>query len=255
VNWSGFDGRPSVSADGLIMVFDRNHDRTVNTLFMATRANQNEAFGTPLNLGISGASPSISADGLMLFYMGFDAEPPDCDIFVTTRPTRDASFGPPQLLGPEVNSEMCECDPDISYDGSTLHFVRTDIFRIPGNIDGSFLKYADLWEVAIISQLAGDYNADGVVDAADYVVWRHGLGTTYTQADYDVWRAHFGQSAGSGAAGYPLGASPAPLSAEVPEPAVVLIILTAMSPILSRRTPGMYARAENERLHHSKKLF
>ena len=47
--------------------------------------------------------------------------------------------------------------------------------------------------------LAGDYNSNGVVDAADYVVWRKGLGTTYTQADYDVWRAHFGQTAGSGA--------------------------------------------------------
>jgi hypothetical protein len=180
----------------------------------------------------------------MLFYMGFDAEPPDCDIFVTTRPTRDAAFGPPQLLGPDVNSEMCECDPDISYDDSTLHFVRTDIFRIPGNIDGSFLKYADLWEVAIISQLAGDYNADGVVDAADYVAWRHGLGITYTQADYDLWRANFGQTAGSGAAGYALRASAEPLSAGVPEPSALLMSLTAMILYLSRRRSGMkFARA------------
>ena len=44
--------------------------------------------------------------------------------------------------------------------------------------------------------LPGDYNRDGVVDAADYVVWRKGMGTTYTQGDYDVWRAHFGASLG-----------------------------------------------------------
>ena len=37
--------------------------------------------------------------------------------------------------------------------------------------------------------LPGDYNANGVVDAADYIVWRKGLGTIYTQNDYNVWRA------------------------------------------------------------------
>src|SRR6478752_202912 len=46
--------------------------------------------------------------------------------------------------------------------------------------------------------LPGDFNNNGVVDAADYVMWHKGLGTTYTQTDYDVWRAHFGQTAGSG---------------------------------------------------------
>jgi hypothetical protein len=55
--------------------------------------------------------------------------------------------------------------------------------------------------------LLGDYNQDGIVDAADYVVWRKSQGTTvakYTgadgsgngvvdQDDYGVWRAHVGQ--------------------------------------------------------------
>ena len=42
------------------------------------------------------------------------------------------------------------------------------------------------------ANLAGDYNQNGTVDAADYVVWRNGLGTTYTQDHYDIWRANFG---------------------------------------------------------------
>ena len=52
--------------------------------------------------------------------------------------------------------------------------------------------------------LAGDYNNNGIVDAADYVLWRNGgpLQNDPTPgvqpADYDVWRAHFGQTAGSG---------------------------------------------------------
>ena len=37
--------------------------------------------------------------------------------------------------------------------------------------------------------LAGDYNQNGSVDAADYIVWRNGLGTTYTQEHYTIWRA------------------------------------------------------------------
>jgi hypothetical protein len=55
--------------------------------------------------------------------------------------------------------------------------------------------------------VAGDYNGNGVVDAADYTVWRDHLGQSFTmsnditrgvvdQADYDVWRANFGQTAG-----------------------------------------------------------
>jgi hypothetical protein len=65
--------------------------------------------------------------------------------------------------------------------------------------------------------LSGDFNLDGSVDAADYVVWRNGLGTAYTQDDYGAWRANFGKTAGNGAARYPLGASAESLSAAVPE--------------------------------------
>jgi autotransporter-associated beta strand protein len=75
--------------------------------------------------------------------------------------------------------------------------------------------------------LAGDYNNNGVVDAADYVVWRKGLGTTYTQNDYDVWRAHFGQTAGSG--------SGAVANAAVPEPATLLQIFLAAAVATIRR--------------------
>ncbi len=34
----------------------------------------------------------------------------------------------------------------------------------------------------------GDFNGDGRVDAADYVLWRRGFGTTYNQNDYNNWR-------------------------------------------------------------------
>jgi hypothetical protein len=69
-------------------------------------------------------------------------------------------------------------------------------------------------------QVAGDFNLDGIVDMADYITWRRGLGTTYTAADYDVWLANYGQVAtyGSGA----LSSAPA-----VPEPATFASALLA----------------------------
>jgi hypothetical protein len=61
--------------------------------------------------------------------------------------------------------------------------------------------------------LAGDFNNDTHVDAADYALWRKGLGTTYTQSDYDKWRAHFGlPGVGSGAGLSAGGAVPEPTS-------------------------------------------
>jgi hypothetical protein len=53
----------------------------------------------------------------------------------------------------------------------------------------------------------GDYNSSGVVDAADYVLWREGgpldnegdTPGTVNQADYEFWRAQFGATADSGA--------------------------------------------------------
>ena len=81
--------------------------------------------------------------------------------------------------------------------------------------------------------LPGDFNGDGAVDAADYVVWRKGLGTTYTQNDYGVWRAHFGASLGPGS-GSAL-PSAEPLSAAVPEPNSFAILLSGVLLVLSWR--------------------
>ncbi|HJQ78320.1 MAG TPA: hypothetical protein VJ828_00115 [Lacipirellulaceae bacterium] len=41
----------------------------------------------------------------------------------------------------------------------------------------------------------GDFNNDGIVDAADYVVWRKTIGS---QTAYDAWRANFGSTGDTG---------------------------------------------------------
>jgi hypothetical protein len=96
--------------------------------------------------------------------------------------------------------------------------------------------------------LPGDFNSNGVVDASDYVMWRKGLGTSYTQTHYNLWRAHFGQTLGSGATGSTrlsspksastnaLGANVAlPIRASVPEPAALALSALAISAWFLRR--------------------
>jgi hypothetical protein len=91
--------------------------------------------------------------------------------------------------------------------------------------------------------ISGDFNADGIVDAADYVAWRKNF--SGDQAMHDVWRANFGASLGSGSgAALP---SAAPLSAAVPEPGAVALAAVGAAAFVwfSRRCPllgGVYSR-------------
>jgi T5SS/PEP-CTERM-associated repeat protein len=69
--------------------------------------------------------------------------------------------------------------------------------------------------------VAGDYNGDGTVDAADYVVWRDGNGS---QDEYNAWRANFGNSLASGMS---TGVSDSP--AAVPGPATLSLVSVAIA--------------------------
>ncbi|TWT37099.1 hypothetical protein KOR34_20460 [Posidoniimonas corsicana] len=87
--------------------------------------------------------------------------------------------------------------------------------------------------------LAGDYNNDGVVDAADYTNWRDTLGDSVAtgdgadgngngvidSGDYDVWRDNYGASS-SAAAG--TGVAPEPAAA-------VLLLVSSLMGIKRRR--------------------
>lgn len=97
----------------------------------------------------------------------------------------------------------------------------------------------------IMPGVEGDYNDDGMVDAADYTLWRDNLGGDGSALanrgsgiagpvgadDYAVWKANFGQSAAS------LRAGSSPTPSAVPEPASAVLLL-ALSFTLAYRRRG-----------------
>ena len=80
--------------------------------------------------------------------------------------------------------------------------------------------------LAAAAGLAGDYNKDGIVDAADYTVWRDSVGMSagtlpndpaggvIGQNQYDQWKNNFGATASSSALN----------SASVPEPSTLWLL-------------------------------
>jgi len=143
LNSASADWKPSITADGLNLYFASNRDHGANfcyhDIWVATRATKDEPWGSPRNLGppvntsYPDAHPSVSADGLELYFSdvwsaltsGCDSRPGGYgrgDLWVSKRTTREADWGPPINLGPEVNSSDFDGIPHISADGLSLYF-------------------------------------------------------------------------------------------------------------------------------------
>jgi hypothetical protein len=86
------------------------------------------------------------------------------------------------------------------------------------------------WDSPAAIGLLGDYNDNGVVDAADYTVWRDAKESggvllndptpgVIDDSDYVYWRSHFGESLDGGAGSE---------GATVPEPASLGLLMMAL---------------------------
>jgi hypothetical protein len=147
----------------------------------------------------------------------------------------------------ELAQQNC-CPPTIAY--SAPHPATTiDIWHGYGYIlsmtlliaapfGGDTVSFNFDYPVTAVATLPGDYNSDGAVDSADYVLWRKTSGTSgsglaadgsgptigvpdgvVNDHDYGYWRANFGQTAsGSG--------SSSPLPAPEPSSIACLAMLT-----------------------------
>jgi len=132
INSSSNDAGPDISANGLTLFF--HSDRTGGSggadLWVSTRNRTDDDWGEPVNLGptVNSSqwefSPSLSADGLSLFFASNrSGGPGGYDLWVTTRATTQDDWGSPVNLGPTVNSSYRDLDGDISAEGLSLFFL------------------------------------------------------------------------------------------------------------------------------------
>jgi hypothetical protein len=121
-------------------------------------------------------------------------------------------------------TRMFTTDPNLL--GTFYVGYRESLTAVPGDNVG-ISRGATFVQFTAPAGLTGDFNGNGTVDAADYVLWRNGDALqneggitpgSATPEDYQTWRTNFGKSAG-GAAG---------LVAAVPEPAAAALVAIAM---------------------------
>jgi len=136
VNTVYAEGYTCISADGLSLYFNYGFWNLAPggyggpDLWVMRRATTDDDWGSPVNLGPTVNSsapegcPSISSDGLSLYFASYrQGGSGKGDLWVTSRATTDDDWGPPVNLGPTVNSSSLEQNPSISADGLSLYFM------------------------------------------------------------------------------------------------------------------------------------
>jgi len=161
-------------------------------LYTASRASRSAAFGNVAALANVNSgdqyNPTISADGLNLFFASFRAGGVgDNDIYQATRSSITASFGSPRLA-PNVNTAASEVQPYVTHDGTTLYFVRTvatgeKVFRAAGSVTIGFAN------PVMVPEIAGPTNDADPVLANDGLTLYWGSDRPGGQGDVDVWQA------------------------------------------------------------------
>lgn len=151
INSPYLDGASVLSEDGLEMIF-MSLRYGPGHLWISRRASTDEQWGEAVNLGstvnglILDCSPSLSSDGLYMFFhsirpggMGF------YDLYVTHRQTKDREWGLPVNLGSTINTEFGEVCPTISPDGRWLYFCDFPLHARPGGYGKT-----DIWKARVI---------------------------------------------------------------------------------------------------------
>ena len=145
INTSSADAVFSISSDGLELYLSSSHphggDHCFSDIWVARRPSVNDPWETPtrldspVNTDGPETSPCISADGLELYFddghkqfmaSGCSHRPgsKNGDLWVSTRPSKDAPWTEPVNLGPNVNSNVIENGPSLSSDGLSLYFTQ-----------------------------------------------------------------------------------------------------------------------------------
>jgi len=231
---------------GKINVFTGNRNNADSRIFASTYIEYSTNFGGTFQpLGYFRSDPSGTIN---------DESNPNSTFVPAQKSTLLSIFddaSPTMISGVTdlvINLYAVGADIDQNSPNRGIHGDHFDgINQITGIDDGIRSAFVSplVFEIDVFAPAApvlGDYNGNGVVDAADYTEWRDTLNANVTpgtsadgsnngvidQADYDIWKSSFGDG-GPGA-----GASVAP------EPGVAVSMVTLLTAVASiRRRAGI----------------
>ena len=137
INTPGFEGGPSLSADGLELYFVSGRPGALGgpgdqDIYVASRQSVNSAWGAParvpppISSPFFDITPTISLDGLTLYFASNRPgpfSPPWPDLWVSHRASVNHAWGPAVNLGAGVNTPLFEGSVDVSPDQRSLFFA------------------------------------------------------------------------------------------------------------------------------------
>jgi hypothetical protein len=142
----------AVLVDDLTIYFssDRPGGAGGSDLYQAIRSSPTSPFASPVSLGAingpgSESGPTLTGDGLTMYYILTPGGQTTSDIHVTTRANKNAAF-PAGTAVAQINSPVEDVDPFITADGAALYFDSArsgtvsflDLFVSVRRGDGSF---------------------------------------------------------------------------------------------------------------------
>ncbi len=119
-----------ISPDGLELYFSSAGPYGWHDLYVTTRQSSNDHWDNKTNLGpqinseLTDHNPSISSDGLSLYFCRGVSSADDGTIWVTTREALDAPWGPATKLDAIINKGFVNVTPAISGNNLSLYFAR-----------------------------------------------------------------------------------------------------------------------------------
>lgn len=211
INGNGFGvvvSNSTVYNSGRNWQFDESSSETVNQHILRN------------NISFAGRNSDTFESGVTDSFNTWNGISVDAADFLSLDDT--IARGPRQADGSLPVSDFLRLAP-----GSNLIDAGTDVglpFAGPAPDLGAY-------ETIVEVLLAGDFNDDGTVDAADYTLWRDNLGAAdessinnagdgingVDQQDYNIWRTNYGTTAPGGASAPP-----------VPEPHTIVLLTAAL---------------------------
>jgi hypothetical protein len=137
INTSGFEGGPSLSADGRELYFVSDRSGALGgpgdqDIYVSRRGSVNDEWGAPervpppISSPFFDITPSISLDGLALYFASNRPgafSPPWPDLWVSHRDSVDDSWGEVENLGAGINTFFFEGSVSVSPDELTILFA------------------------------------------------------------------------------------------------------------------------------------